>query len=287
MPKVSIIVPVFNTEKYLRKCLTSLVEQSLEDIEIICVNDGSTDNSARILEEFAKKDSRIKILTQKNQKQGSARNNGVKIAQGEYIGYVDSDDWVDYDYFEELYNAAKKYKLDIALATNVRVGNGKTKKRLEISREKAYYTLQDKVDVCKQYKNECPTNKIYRRKFLLEHNITWVEGVYCEDKLYTIQALFWANGVVAVPQINYYYYRRDESTVKNFRVNKTRNDKEFARRQVLDFLKEQNANLRDKDFWAIKSENKVLGITFMKVRESLRTEIYYLFGFIPCFIRSV
>lgn len=287
MLKISIIVPVYNTEKYLEKCLNSLIKQSLKDIEIICVNDGSTDNSAAILSEFSKKDKRIKVLSQKNQKQGNARNQGVKVAQGEYIGYVDSDDWVDYDFFEKLYNSAKKYKLDIALATNVRVGNGKTKKRLEITREKAYYTLQDKIDICKQYKNECPTNKIYRRDFLLEHNITWPEGVYCEDKLYTIQALFWSNGVVAVPEINYYYYRRDKSTVKNSKINKMLNDKELARRQVLDFLKEQKANIRDKDFWAIKSENKFYGFTFFQVKESLRTEIYYLFGFIPCFIRSI
>ena len=110
MIKVSVIVPVFNTEKYKEKCLNSLINQTLQDIEIICVNDGSTDKSADIIKKFANKDSRFKLINQENKKQGAARNTGMKIAKGEYIGFVDSDDWVDLEYYEKLYNAAKKGK---------------------------------------------------------------------------------------------------------------------------------------------------------------------------------
>ena len=95
MPKISIIVPFYNTEKYIERCLTSLVNQTVSDIEIVCINDGSNDNSLEIVKTFANKDLRIKILEQENLKQGAARNNGTKIAVGEYIGFVDSDDWVD------------------------------------------------------------------------------------------------------------------------------------------------------------------------------------------------
>ena len=101
-PKVSIVVPVYNTEKYLEKCLKSLISQTLKDIEIICVNDGSTDKSSEILQKFADSDTRIKIITQSNQKQGVARNRGMEVALGEYIGFVDSDDWVHLDFFEKL-----------------------------------------------------------------------------------------------------------------------------------------------------------------------------------------
>ena len=174
MPKISIIIPVYNTEKYLVKCIDSLLYQSLEDIEIICVNDGSTDNSQKILDNYAKKDKRIKVIHQENKKQGAARNKGMGIATGEFIGYVDSDDWVDFDYFEELYIAAKKHNLDIALATNVRIGNGKTKKRLKIEKEQVAHSLQEKLDLCNQFKNECPTNKIYRRNFLIERKVIFV-----------------------------------------------------------------------------------------------------------------
>ena len=119
MPKVSIIVPIFNAEKYIEKCLNTLVNQTLQDIEIICVNDGSTDHSMDPVKKLAAEDTRIKIIEQAHQKQGAARNNGMKIASGEYLGFVDADDWVDVDFFEKLYNAAQAYKVDIALANNI------------------------------------------------------------------------------------------------------------------------------------------------------------------------
>lgn len=284
MIKVSVIIPVYNTEKYLEKCLESLINQTLEEIEIICVNDGSTDSSADILSRFESKSSKIKIIHQSNLKQGAARNRGLRIATGEYIGYVDSDDWVDLEYYEKLYNTAKKYDSDIALATNVRIGNGKTKKRLNITSEGIYSSLQNKFDICKQSKNECPTNKIYRREFLEKHNIVWPEGIYCEDKIYTLKAVYWANSVVSVPGINYYYYRRNDSTVKT-NNSKARQDRNFARRQVLNFLKEHNAKIRDGEFWATKSEKRILGITLWKIKESLKTEKFYLFGIIPWVIK--
>ena len=160
MAKVSVIIPVFNTEKYIKKCLESLINQTLIDIEIIVVNDGSTDSTMEIVEFYQKKDSRIKILNQTNQKQGTARNNGLKIATGDYIGFVDSDDWIDLNYYEKLYNAALKYDFDIALATNVRTDNKKIKKRLDIKKVELATEMQAKIDICKQAKNPCPTNKI-------------------------------------------------------------------------------------------------------------------------------
>lgn len=115
MVDVSIIVPVYNTEEYLQKCLDSLTNQTLKNIEIICVNDGSTDNSLKILQDNAIKDDRIKIINQENKKQGAARNAGMQVATGEYIGFVDSDDYVDLHYFERLYRVARNYNSDIAL----------------------------------------------------------------------------------------------------------------------------------------------------------------------------
>ena len=282
-PKVSIVVPAYNTGKFIEKCLSSLVNQTLKEIEIIIVNDGSTDNTLEISTEFQKKDSRIKVIDQTNQKQGAARNNGTKIATGEYIGFIDSDDWIDLDYYEKLYNTAKKYNLDIALATNVRIGQKKTKKRLNITSEKVYTSLQEKFDACLQYRNECPTNKIYRLSMLKENNIVWPEGCYCEDKLFTTQALYYANGLVSVPNINYYYYRNPNSTVKTKsrkHVQELNRDKNNARRAVLNFLKEKNAQLRDKEFWAIKKEVKVCGLPIYIIKESLRSEKFLLFSFI-------
>lgn len=154
MVDVSIIVPVYNTEEYLQKCLDSLTNQTLKNIEIICVNDGSTDNSLKILQDNAIKDDRIKIINQGNKKQGAARNAGMQVATGEYIGFVDSDDYVDLNYFERLYRIARNYDSDIALATNVRIGKNKFKLRLNLQTVDKYTELQDKLDVCQQWKNE-------------------------------------------------------------------------------------------------------------------------------------
>ena len=101
--KVSIIIPVYNVEKYLQKCLESLVNQTLKEIEIICINDGSTDKSEEILKIFAQKDDRIIVVNKENEGQSVARNVGIKLAKGEFLGFVDSDDWVDLDFFEKLY----------------------------------------------------------------------------------------------------------------------------------------------------------------------------------------
>lgn len=282
MCKVSVIVPVYNTEHFLPKCLDSLLAQTLSDIEIICVNDGSTDNSLAILRAYEKKDSRVKVITQENLKQGAARNRGTNLAQGEYIGYIDSDDWVDLDYFEKLYNAAIKNGADIALATNVRIGNKKTKKRLNITVEKFVTSLQEKFDVCNHSKNECPTNKIYKRTFLLERDIKFPEGVYCEDKLFTTKAVYFANGIVTVPGVNYYYYRNPNSTVNRKDQKHSQNlikDKNNARMSVLEFLKAQNADIEDGSYWAVQDEKRFLGVAWYKVLVSLKSKKTLLFGF--------
>ncbi len=277
MKKISIIIPVFNTAKYLKKCLTSILNQTLKDIEIICINDGSTDNSEQILLEYVQKDSRIKVLSQEHKKQGSARNLGMQVATGEYIGFVDSDDWVDLDYYEKLYNTAKKYDSDIALAANIRIGNGKTKKRLHIEKEIFVTSLQGKIDIGKQAKNPCPTNKIYRRLMLEQNNIKWPEGMYCEDKLFTIQAIFYANGVVSVPDVNYYYFRNPTSTV-NSRSKESIIHKNKANNEVLNFLISKNADIRDKDFWAVEKEFKLFGLPFYQVKKSLYTKKLLILG---------
>ncbi len=285
--KVSVIVPVFNTEEYITKCLNSLVNQTLKEIEIIVIDDGSTDASCEIVKSFMKSDSRIILINQKNAKQGAARNIGINYATGEYVGFVDSDDWVDLNYFERLYITAKQYDSDLSLATNVRIGNGKTKKRLIIEKESFVQNLQEKIDICKLWKDACPTNKIYRLSFLKEHNIAFPEGVYCEDKIFTTKAVFYSNGISTTPNVYYYYFRNPNSTV-NARKNKKINDfyRESARKDVLNFLKSKNITLRDKDFWAIKKEYKFLNITLWRIKESFNTEKHYLFGLVPIYEKS-
>lgn len=112
-PKVSIVIPIYNVEKYLRQCLDSVINQTLKDIEVICVNDGSTDGSLRIIQEYMQMDPRVKVIDKPNSGYGNSMNRGFDMACGEYIGIVESDDYADLDMFEKLYNCAKVNRLDV------------------------------------------------------------------------------------------------------------------------------------------------------------------------------
>lgn len=117
MPKISVIVPVYNVAKYLERCLESILSQSFKDFEIICVNDGSTDNSLEILQQYAKKDKRIKIINQKNSGAGYSRNIGINAALGNYLSFIDADDWIDELFLEKVYHLAEVSSADIIETT--------------------------------------------------------------------------------------------------------------------------------------------------------------------------
>ena len=115
MPKVSIIVPIYNSEKYMEKCIDSILNQTLNDIEIILVNDGSTDSSLEIAERYKQRDKRVIIINQINSGPSIARNNGIKIATGKYIGFVDSDDYIEKTMYEKLFEVADNNKVNVAM----------------------------------------------------------------------------------------------------------------------------------------------------------------------------
>ena len=120
IPRISIVVPVYNAEKYLRHCLDSLINQTMQDIEIICVNDGSKDNSLAILEDYVKRDKRIVLLNQSNRGVSVARNNALKHVRGEYYMFVDSDDWIDDNACEVAYNCAIKENADCLMFSYIK-----------------------------------------------------------------------------------------------------------------------------------------------------------------------
>ncbi len=143
IPKVSIIVPIYNVERYLDRCLNSLQNQTLQDIEIILVDDGSPDNCPKLCDKYAKKDNRIKVIHKMNNGLGYARNSGIEIAIGEYIAFVDSDDYVEKNMYEILYNSSKKSGADITLCGYKRINNKKI----------SYYN--DVKDIQIKHNNEC------------------------------------------------------------------------------------------------------------------------------------
>ena len=217
--KVSVIVPVYNAEKYLKKCLQSLVEQTLSDIEIICINDGSTDNSLSIIEQFAKSDSRIKIITTQNRGQSQARNKGLEIAKGEYTGFLDSDDYADTTMFEKLYTAAKQNDSDVVMC-GVYILNEKTG---AITSNDPYFGLkifEEQKDTgvffngvfsyeqCRDFLFRIcvvPWNKLIKTDFLKKNSIKFAEGLSFEDNIFSLELLLNAGRISLVNEPLPYY----------------------------------------------------------------------------------
>ena len=242
MAKVSVIVPVFNVEKYLSKCLKSLIKQSIQDIEIICVNDGSYDSSGEILERYAKIDKRIKILNQENKGQATARNLGIIEASGEYLGFVDSDDWVDKDYFEKLYNSAKLYNADIACAGFRRCRNGNGTIRKKYILPQVTDDINKKVRIDKIPADNYIWNKIYKREKWIESGIEFPEGRYFEDIAIVIKIMNLLGKMVTVPKTYYHYRKRGNSTVaSNGDLHKK--DYEWAINELITYAKDNSIKL--------------------------------------------
>ena len=211
MVKVSVVIPFYNVEDYLRECLDSIVNQTLEDIEIICVNDGSTDNSLKIAEEFANSDDRIKIFSQENKGASGSRNHGVKKSQGDYIYFMDSDDILELNALEDLYDFSLSNNLDILIfkiiAFNDETGEKSTLKYYEMPFLKPF---NEKVFNYKDLGENAlrlavsPPGKLFKRDLI--HSIEFLEGYIFEDNLYFAEAMLKAERVSFLDK--YYYNRR-------------------------------------------------------------------------------
>lgn len=210
-PKVSIILPIYNVDKYLRQSLDSLLNQSLKEIEIICVNDGSTDNSAKILEEYKSKDDRIIVIHKSNAGTGAARNDGLKMATGECIGFVDPDDWVKKNMFERLYNLLKEKNLDIVMCTP-----GGFDEQNQVETDFPYFVdanfqkeLDNKVfnwrDISPFSYPMCVWNKLYKKELFDKNNIEFAEGLDFEDHKVIFKSLLTAERIFFIREKLYIY----------------------------------------------------------------------------------
>lgn len=232
-PKLSIVVPVYNVENYLRKCLDSILEQTLEDIEVICVNDGSTDSSPDILREYKEKDDRIIVIDQENSGLGAARNAGIARARGEYVGFVDSDDFIHPTMYEKLYKKAHEFDSDIVL-TNIYLYYTDTGE-IKLFRDNDFYGFmsQTKYFTVMQHPRILQFigvwDRIYRRSFLEEHRLfNPVNRIY-EDVLFTVQTCVFAERISIVNEPLYYYRKNTGRSI----VDKEKTNDSFK----FDFLK--------------------------------------------------
>lgn len=285
--KVSVIIPIYNVEKYLARCLDSVVKQSLKDIEIICIDDGSTDGSSKITENYAKKDKRISVIYQKNKGVGSARNTGIRVARGKYISFVDGDDWIDLDFLEKLYNAAESSGADAACSEIKRPHiSGKNPYKLKFKSSEILLSVNDKYRTLEIPRRCYVWNKIYLRSELERQNIKFIEGKMFEDIYFTPRFLLDCKKVITVPGVCYHYWANGTSITRKLR-DKNQIDLLDARADLIKFLR-KNHIICDEKFY-IKSITFywLFGIKICEVRNWETIKRYYLFGLIPFFEKRV
>ena len=238
MVKVSIIVPVYKVEKFLSKCIDSLINQTLKEIEIILVNDGSTDNSGKICDEYAIRDKRIKVIHKKNQGVSAARNDGLKLATGEYVIFCDSDDWMTEDACENLYMTAKSKDADIVIG-DVYIINNRDEKYVKFYKDEFYvnadYKFIDDLICANIYRTYCtyspkegpafgyggPWNKLVKKSLLINNNIKFdlrLKGVF-DDIIYTAYILAFSQKIIYIQKPVYCYRILDTSITHTFKPN--------------------------------------------------------------------
>ena len=265
MVDVSIIIPAYNVSKYIEKCLNSLINQTLKNVEIIVINDGSTDNTLDIIKSF--KDERIKIIDLKvNKGIGNARNLGIKKAKGKYIGFVDSDDYVDKKMFETMYNKAIKEDLDLVICDFYKViENTKEKIKIDIpnfENTNIYKNPKLLLDI-----ELCPWNKLYKSKLI--KNTTFPTSLKYEDVPFVFKALKNAKNIGKVNKYFNYYIVHDKSETTKM------DEKVYDIFKILDLVNDYNNN-------EYKSEIEYLNIRALlrytlQQRNQINKEIKYKF----------
>nr|WP_302419305.1 glycosyltransferase [uncultured Romboutsia sp.] len=271
---ISVIVPVYNVDNYLRKCIDSLIVQTLKDIEIILVNDGSTDESIDICEEYKLKDNRIKVIHKENGGLSDARNKGIDIAKGKYISFVDSDDWINPQMLEKLYILASKYEADIVQGDYIKaydediIVNNMSENIIKYNAEQ----ILDELYSGNYTKNIVVWNKIYKRE--LFNDIRFPKGKLHEDEFTTYKILHKANLIID-SNIPIYYYRQREGSIMNSDFN-------IKRLDLLEALKERKEYFIQNGLGKLscKTEAKLcslIKIFYIKIHSSNINDKSYLF----------
>lgn len=226
MPKLSIIIPVYNVEKYLPKCLGSILEQPFKDLEVICVNDGSTDGSLDVLQKIKKNDDRVVIIDKKNEGSGIARNIGLSTAQGEYVYFIDSDDWLEDDALAKIIAKADELQTDILVFGGLSYYNGKGQNGA-YSKNKLPKKYFGKVVSAKDIKKgifKFPSTawtKLYRRSFLIKNEIKFQNIRAGQDQLPFFHSMITADRIAILPENIYCYQKNREGSVTSIKKKKS------------------------------------------------------------------
>ena len=271
MIKVSIIIPVYNVDKYIPKCLDSIIVQALKEIEIICVDDASSDNSKSIILDYIKKDSRIKLIEHDvNQGAGIARKTGDALAKGEYIAHIDPDDYISDDYFDNLYYTAKIYDADMCFTTNIyTVKENITKPYYHNRTEKwqkeiknnwyegiSYFDVNTpEKENTREYPLVSPVNKIWKKEFLNKNNLEFSSYRLAEDVDFFYRALSLNPKISFNHNSKYFYVQRSNSLVHNVKKeDKIPRDAIDVFRSVFNAYKQNSEDkLMYSNYWNFRS----------------------------------
>jgi len=242
MPKISIIVPVYNTEKYLAKCFDSILNQTFSDFELICINDGSTDNSLKILGSYQQKDSRVIVINQKNQGVSAARNKGIDLAKGEYLIFIDSDDWVTTNYLALLLSLILKDNSNISICGFV--GGSETfinKHCIVFEGNKEVVELFDKIMI------QTPVAKMFNKKIIDQFNLKFdISLNFGEDYVFSLEYFSYCKFVNITNKVMYHYFiGTPNSLSKQFNIKRFQ-DSEIRANLAVNFFKK--FKLQEKDY---------------------------------------
>lgn len=252
MAKVSIIVPIYNVQDYLHECVDSLRSQTFEDIQIILVDDGSTDNSGQIIDAFAAQDARIVALHKENGGQSSARNLGIQHATGEYILYVDGDDYILPETVEKLYAVAKENDADIVqgdLLNDFERLKDISFRQLSCENKKVSVLSYIKEVTEKEIYDIVPFLYLVKKTYIAQNKLSFAEGYFYEDQLYTMQLLSQLESSIVKIRFPFYYYRMDRpgSTTNHITLKKGL-DAAYICRQIHCYI-QQNIALEHKPYY--------------------------------------
>ena len=272
---ISVIVPVYNVEKYLKRCLDSIINQTYDKLEIICVNDGSTDNSLEILKGYKVKDSRIKIITQENQGLSEARNAGLKIASGEYISFIDSDDWIDGYYYESMIAKIYSSNADIVFASMKSMKGNEivinTNKKQIVNKFYQKVRLLHNGSVC---------DKVIKRELFVKNDISFIKGRYFEDNIVLLQLAFFSKKLVTDNAVSYNYFFNPNSICRKKSVEeeeKRNRDKLFMTETIIHYFSEHRVSVREKKEIFFFLTRTLIG-NWLEAKDPLYPRMVALFG---------
>lgn len=240
---VSLVVPVYNVKDYVIECIDSIINQTYRNIEIILVDDGSTDGCSEICDVYAKEDARITVIHQKNQGLSEARNVGLRMSKGKYIAFIDSDDYISSQYVEILYSTVVNKKCDIACCQLYRFyNNHNTVKQAELYEIIECSNVEALANI---YENKLPNieftvcNKLYTRDIFIKNELEFPKGKFHEDAFITYKLLYYASSVAMI-DANLYFYRVRPNSIMTATVTEKRLDALYAHQEALEFYKNNN-----------------------------------------------